>query len=147
MQQPFYLIIAGSRDFNDFDAMKKRVTEFINHLAMRQAGRKVVIVCGMARGADLLGQRYAVNNFLEVLEMPANWDKHGRGAGYRRNEEMVKVADAAIYFWDGQSRGTAHCMEHAKNKGIPYAVVVGQTMRLENMAQQGQFEAFAAVEL
>jgi hypothetical protein len=133
MSNQFRIIIAGSRNFSEYPTLEKYTKDFINHLALRHAGKEIAIVCGMARGADELGKIYGKKHNLEVLEMPANWNKYGKGAGYRRNDEMVKIADAAIYFWDGQSSGTMHCMESAFAKGIPYAVVQNRSMRLCNM--------------
>ena len=145
--QPFYLIIAGSRDYHNYEMVEQRTTEFLNAISLRWIGRPVVVVCGMARGADTLGHAWARNEGLGVVEMPADWDKYGRGAGYRRNDEMVRAADAAIYFWDGKSRGTAHCISSADHKGIPYAVVVGHAMNLHNIPHKEQFEPYEAVEL
>ena len=52
--------------------------------------------------------------------MPADWDKYGKSAGFIRNKEMVDIADAAIIFWDGDSKGTKDTIERVQNKGIPY---------------------------
>ena len=43
--------------------------------------------------------------------MPAQWDLHGKSAGYVRNNEMLVYAKEADYsvlvaFWDGKSKGT-----------------------------------------
>jgi len=147
MKDYFNIIIAGSRDFSDYATLEKRVKEFIAHLALRHAGKQIVIISGAARGADRLGERFALNNDCRLVKMPADWDRYGKSAGYRRNEEMVKVADAAIYFWDGKSRGTAHCINSARDKGVPYAVIVDNAMNLYNMAHQASFEPFEAMEL
>ena len=55
--------------------------------------------------------------------MPADWNKHGKSAGYRRNEEMAKVADACICFWDGVSKGTMHMINLAKEYGLETEVI------------------------
>lgn len=83
----------------------------------------VEIVSGAARGADALGERYAAERGLAVKQFPADWDRYGRSAGYRRNAEMAEYADAAVVFWDGKSKGSKHMINLAKEKGLPVRVV------------------------
>lgn len=55
--------------------------------------------------------------------MKADWDIYGKSAGYIRNAEMAKYADACVVFWDGKSRGTKHMIDLAKKEGIGLKVV------------------------
>lgn len=47
------VIIAGGRDFNDYELLKTEVNSLIREES------HVIIVSGQARGADRLGERYA----------------------------------------------------------------------------------------
>jgi len=112
------LIVAGSRDFNDYDMLTIAVRNFITaHPDID------TIVSGTARGADQLGERYAKDNNLSIDYCPADWNKYGKSAGYRRNEYMAQHADACICFWDGQSRGTTHMINLAKEYKLATLVV------------------------
>lgn len=82
------------------------------------------VVCGMARGADLAGRAWALRLGIGVIEMPANWEKWGRRAGYLRNVEMAEVGHAGLGFWDGKSAGTAHMTNILKQKGKSHHVEV-----------------------
>ena len=104
-------VIAGGRDFWDWDLLVETLERVRHELGDWDITE---IVSGTARGADTLGAKYAVDNDIPVKEFPANWDKHGRSAGYLRNEEMAEYADMVICFWDGQSRGTRHMIDLAK---------------------------------
>lgn len=73
----------------------------------------------MARGADTAGRMYAERCGIPVAKFPADWDKHGRRAGYVRNEAMARYADAGLAFWDGSSRGTAHMIRTMGSLGKP----------------------------
>lgn len=78
----------------------------------------------MAKGADLLGKKYAEEKRYVVRRMPADWDKHGRAAGPIRNKQMAQSADALIAFWDGKSKGTENMINLAKEYGLKVRVVL-----------------------
>jgi hypothetical protein len=80
------------------------------------------IVSGTARGVDRFGEAWAYRNFMSVKQFPADWDKYGKGAGFRRNAEMAEYADALIAVWDGESRGTAHMIKTMEALGKPVYV-------------------------
>ena len=111
------VIIAGGRDFSDYERLSERALHLLS------AQDQVTIVCGEARGADSLGKRLAYEKGWEVLSFPADWDKYGKAAGYKRNEEMARNADALIAFWDGKSRGTKHMIDLAKKYGLQTRIV------------------------
>ena len=113
----FNVIVAGSRNFNDYELLTAKLDKI---LSKRD---NVQIVSGGARGADSLGDRYAKEHNLPLKIFPANWDLYGRSAGYRRNEQMAEYADALVAFWDGESHGTKHMIETAQAMGLPLRVV------------------------
>lgn len=98
------LIIVGGRDFDRGDMVIEHIKPF-----------KLIteIVCGMCRGADMMGYNYATLWDIPVTKFPADWDKYGKSAGYIRNKQMAKYADAALIFWDGKSKGTKHMIDLA----------------------------------
>ena len=56
------IIIAGSRDFNDYNKIKSETLKIIDELNFKDYNTKrenVEIVSGTARGADQLGERFA----------------------------------------------------------------------------------------
>jgi hypothetical protein len=106
------VIIAGSRDFDDYELLRK----YCDHVLQNQT--EIEIVSGTARGADQLGERYAKERGYPVKQFPADWDKHGRSAGYIRNEKMAKYGDALIAFWNGNSKGTEHMINLAKQYNL-----------------------------
>ena len=109
----FKVIIAGGREFNDYNKLKK-VCDY-----MLQNTIEVEVVSGCARGADRLGERYAKENGYKIHRFPADWDKHGKKAGYMRNKQMADFGDVLIAFWDGHSLGTRNMIDLAKNRNRP----------------------------
>jgi hypothetical protein len=69
---------------------------------------EITIISGTAKGADRLGERIAEDYDLKLIRMPADWNTHGKAAGYVRNKDMAEIATHALIFWDGESRGTKH---------------------------------------
>ena len=113
------IIIAGGRDFNDYDYLKERCEYLLQFIPKWS----LTILCGKASGADTLGEQYALENGLKIEYYPANWEKYGKSAGFIRNKEMVDNATAAICFWDGKSKGTKNTIDLCKKKGIPCRVI------------------------
>ena len=115
------VIIAGSRTFTDYALLKDTLDE----LAFRTYpfDFSIEIVSGTARGADKMGEQWAKENGKVIHEFKPDWDGLGKSAGYRRNEDMAKFADAAICFWDGTSRGTKHMIDLAKQYKLKLKIV------------------------
>ncbi len=113
----FRVIVAGSRDFHDYSIVEEKLDYLFSNR------KPDSIVCGGARGADELGAEYAKKHGIKVDLFPADWDTYGKSAGYIRNTEMAKNAEALVAFWDGKSRGTAHIIETAKAHGLAVRVI------------------------
>lgn len=115
----YRVIIAGCRDFNDYELLKEKCDYFLQD----EKKEDVVIISGHASGADALGERYAQERGFLLETYPADWKAHGRTAGPIHNARMASVANALIAFWDGKSRGTKNMIETAKNHNLKVVVV------------------------
>ena len=102
------LAVVGSRGFDDYECLKRRLDQL-----QAQHGPISEIVSGGAKGADSLAERYAAENDIDTTIFHPDWDKHGRGAGFVRNVEIVDYCDKLFAFWDGESRGTKHSIDLA----------------------------------
>jgi hypothetical protein len=115
------LIIAGSRSFRDYQLLcqvlgseRHRITEVLH---------------GGARGADQLGFRWAVRHHVRSRCFAAAWERFGKSAGVRRNQQLAQAGDMLLAFWDGQSPGTAHMVQCMRALSKPVVVI-----RVEAMA-------------
>lgn len=81
------------------------------------------IVTGGARGVDTLAAEWAQAHGVPVVVIRPDWRRYGRGAGLRRTEQMIDRADEVLAVWDGESAGTRHAIEYAREKGKPTHVV------------------------
>lgn len=107
-------IIAGSRHITNQDYLL---------VALDKCGWKpTVVLCGMAKGADMLGYNWALLNSIPIEKYPACWkDSNGRfdiTAGFKRNALMAKYAEALIALWDGETKGTGNMITLAKQYGL-----------------------------
>ena len=117
-QEASRVIIAGGRDFDDYEYMSTKLNELFKDQNMFN-NKAIKVISGMAKGADTLGIRYADEHKLTKILFPANWKVYPRIGGFLRNYDMLSIATHLITFWDGESSGTKHMIEIAQMKGIP----------------------------
>ena len=105
------VLVCGGRDFDGY-AYLKSVLDLLPPDPNR------VFCHGGARGADSLAGRYCKEHGLPCEVFYADWNQHGKAAGYIRNQQMVTEfkPDVVIAFQGG--RGTADMVRRAKKAGI-----------------------------
>ena len=100
------VIVAGSRDgFEEGQVWMALSHELVSDIP------ELEIVSGGARGVDSFGESWAYEANVDVKRFPADWDTHGKKAGFLRNVDMSRYADRLIAFWDGKSKGTGHMVK------------------------------------
>ncbi len=100
------LAIVGGRDFEHYGRLCAVVCQYFH------CG-ELTIISGGARGADALAKDFARDHKLSYVEYPADWNKHGKAAGFIRNQHIVDACDVVLAFWDGKSRGTKDTLNKA----------------------------------
>ena len=123
------VLICGDRNWSDRMAFDLAMDRWI-----AKHGLPETIIEGCARGADsMAGHEWAYDNpigLVQVDHYPANWDRYGKSAGPRRNEQMLVEGkpDAVIAFHAdlANSKGTAHMVRIARAAGLPVWVAVKQ---------------------
>lgn len=99
------IAIVGSRDYPNL----KEVVDYVYSLSP-----DTVIVSGGANGVDQHAEWAAIERGMKVEIYYPDWKRHGKSAGFIRNEQIVKAADMVVAFWDGKSKGTAHSINLAQ---------------------------------
>ena len=113
------VVVAGCRNYDDYREAKEYIDFCISEIKGKY---ELIFVSGGCRGADFLGEKYALENGFKLETYPANWKLYGNSAGPRRNKEMAEKVDYVICFWDGKSRGTKSMIEFAKSMNIPIKI-------------------------
>lgn len=116
------LIIAGSRTIEDPQVLEDAFQKLSEDVQWPQI---IEVVSGAARGVDRLGEFWAAKMGIPVKLFPADWNAHGRFAGFIRNSQMIEYVGsdgALLAVWDGMSPGTRDTIRKAKKKGLLYYV-------------------------
>ncbi len=113
------IVVAGCRDYYDYQEAKAYIDFCISQIRKEFT---LVFVSGNCKGADSLGERYAMENGFEIERHIPQWEKYGKFAGPIRNKEMAKSADFVICFRDGKSKGTKSMIAYAKEFHKPIRV-------------------------
>ncbi len=114
------VVISECRDYNNYNEAKTYIDYYLTNIRKEN---EIVILSGCASGADAIGERYAKENCLKVKKYPANWEKYGKSAGPKRNEEMAKNCDYVLCFWEGKSKGTKSMINLAKKYEKPIRIL------------------------
>jgi hypothetical protein len=117
MRQPFRLLVTGSRTWTDVRTIEQALAVILD-----RHPEGVLLVHGACpRGADAIAAAYAARTpGYQIEAHPADWRRHGRAAGYRRNAEMIALgADGCAAFIRDNSPGSGHAIQLARAAGIP----------------------------
>lgn len=107
------VVVTGGRAYQYRD----KVNRTLSKVRVKYPG--LVIVHGdCPTGADRFAQEWCEVNAISFQRMPANWEKHGKGAGPLRNSLMIYSKPYAVIAFPGGT-GTADCVKKARAAGIP----------------------------
>jgi len=111
----FRLLITGSRIWVDKEAIAVELRK-----VWKEHGSDVTLISGACPdGADAICENLGKLAGWIVETHPAEWNKYGRCAGYKRNAEMVLLgADMCLAFIKNESKGATHTATYAEKRGI-----------------------------
>lgn len=116
------VLVTGGRTFQDREWLWAGLNLIHRH---PQMGPITEIIEGGAPGADTRAREWAHWNEIVCTTVPAQWEKHGRAAGYIRNSEMAKMRPDLVLACPG-GKGTANMVEIAESSKL-------RLVRLEKM--------------
>lgn len=83
------------------------------------------LIHGGAPGVDSIANYWAHGRYVPTWRFPANWVAHGRGAGPRRNQQMLDIGqpDLVIGFPLLGSIGTFDMLKRAEKAGVNTRII------------------------
>lgn len=127
------IIVSGGRDFSDQVYMRDMLDMFYKAYVQDNIPE---LVCGMARGADIMAKAMFEAEGLKVHERPVDWKnmsepclsktnsygEYNALAGMKRNHTMGDEADILVVFWNGTSKGTKEMIDYMRKLEKPVYV-------------------------
>lgn len=105
------VVVTGGRDYENRLVVVESLTPLRDKID--------VLIHGGARGADTLCAQVADELGITTVEYPADWKAHGRGAGPRRNQQMIDEGQPDLCLAYPGGRGTADMVRRCKKADIP----------------------------
>lgn len=115
-------LVCGGRDFGHIEEEKWFIIYWLNELILNKYDN-VELIHGAAKGVDSIAGYWAEMNDIECQPFPADWDKYGKAAGYKRNKQMLDEGqpDWVIAFPGGP--GTKMMIELAKRNKTKVKII------------------------
>lgn len=114
VERDMRVLVTGDRNWTDWDTIRCE-------LAKLPSGPDTVLIHGDADGADTIADTIGREMGFTVLPFPANWNRYKRGAGPRRNSQMLGQGkpDMVLAFHPdlSKSKGTRDMVQKAEARG------------------------------
>lgn len=108
-QNTFVCVVSGDyhyRDYLEFNqvmdfALYQRVKDF----------NDILLITGNSKGPEEMAKHYANDKGYQIKNIPTDWDKDGKAAGYRHADKVYKFIynhpkkqRGCVSFWNGQNK-------------------------------------------
>ena len=114
LPQGTLVAIAGGKDVQDAGA----VIAMLDRTRAKHAD--MVLVHGGGPGVEKIAAQWAERNGVHQVVCKPDWDRHGRAAPFRRNEELLNLLPKGVIAFPG-SGITENLVDRARSLGIPVA--------------------------
>lgn len=123
------VLVCGDRNYGHQWAVWEELDDLL------EEGDRVVVIEGGAKGADRMAAEWVdhydgepASTRITHHRFPADWGRYGRGAGPKRNQQMLDEGcpDLVLAFHDDfeNSKGTRDMVRRAERAGIPVRLCV-----------------------
>lgn len=111
-----HIMICGSRkNYN-----RELVVQDITQTLVRY--RDAIIHHGGAVGVDSITESCCKCFGITTVIHKPDYEKYGKSAPLRRNEEMIAISDRIFAFWNGESPGTKFVINWAIELKVPLVI-------------------------
>ena len=121
------VLVCGGRDYNDYDVLKCVMEKVMDCYSAEVK----VVISGLAKGGDKLGEKWAEENNIEVEGYRAEWNKYGKRAGWLRNVRMADEGRPNVIVALPGGRGTKMMIDIGVDRKIDTIVVDDENRKLK----------------
>jgi len=114
LPQGTLVAIAGGKDIANPAAVIERLDK------AREKYADMVLVHGGGPGVEKIAASWAERNGVHQIVCKPDWDRHGRAAPFRRNDELLNLLPKGVIAFPG-SGITENLVDKARQLGIPVA--------------------------
>lgn len=119
-RKPHRILVCGGRDYAD----RKNVFAYLDRLWREAAPLDALeVIQGGATGADALAREWCCARAVPYVNVPANWNLHGRAAGPLRNQKMLDKYEPDLVLAFPGGRGTADMVSRAMKASVQVMLV------------------------
>jgi hypothetical protein len=111
-KEEFFVIIASSSGFYDYDLAKVKCDFF---LSSKKQTHDIIIITDLCDD-DILARKYANDRQYKIEPHQLDWDYYGNSAAYKRDAHICQFAHALIVFGNLKEKRIANLINAAKNK-------------------------------
>ena len=104
--------VAGGKEAEDVRA----IWSTLDRVKTRHAD--VILVHGGSPGAEKIAASWAERNDVHQIVCKPDWDRHGRAAPFRRNDDLLNLLPKGVVAFPG-SGITENLIDKARRLGIP----------------------------
>ena len=112
MRSATLVAIAGGKDIANPAAVIERLDK------AREKYADMVLVHGGGPGVEKIAASWAERNGVHQVVCKLDWDRHGRAAPFRRNDELLNLLPKGVIAFPG-SGITENLVDKARQLGIP----------------------------
>lgn len=114
------VLVCGGRNWDSYIAVHDALASILKDRDFK----RFVVIEGGAKGADAYARLATHELGLDLVTVPAEWDKYGRRAGPIRNQKMLEMEpDLVLAFPMPDSVGTWDMVRRARKAGVEVRVI------------------------
>lgn len=112
------LAVVVSRNFDNYQLLEREL-----YTLCYIAYNIEYLISGSTEGVDLLAEKFSNEHTMPIKVFKPDWDKYGKSAEFKRNQQIVDACDMVLVFWDGKSKRTQDVINKAKKAKKPTFII------------------------
>ena len=121
----YKVIIIGASGKDGYDFCEKKCKYYLSSKAKSGEGIMILSFGSITDGkitGDLFNQKFSTKFHIDIQYYPCDFKAYGDRAPFKRRDQMIAAADAAIIF-ENEKSDVKHFIEEVIHQNMPYRYV------------------------